>query len=248
MKLLFVMAVIAGSLFAQASKNPSMMIAKSQEFTATIAPDKLFTKLVFDIVEKDYTKTSDTLTSLSHILKNYEKICKNSGYMINKALQWDSVKRKNVFIGYRGVLNLECTYDHASQIEKVYHEPAIKSLIERNKSVSVSNHGTRWIVSQQTLKKQQEALQEQAIIFSSDFEMRLSKLLKRTCVTKNIDLIGVRDHPVPMMRQATLLSRDKASDRIVAAQPSKQDLTLRYRANYMFTCEPRSALIASPTK
>ncbi|WP_331775064.1 hypothetical protein [Sulfurospirillum sp. 1612] len=242
MRLLLMMAVIIGSLWAQTDENPSMMITKTQTFTATVAPDKLSTKLVFNIIEKDYTKTSQTLTSLSHILKKHEKICKNSGYMINKAMEWDSKARKNVFIGYRGVLTLECTYDQASQIETVYNEPAIKSMIARNKNVSVSNFGTQWIVSQETLKKQQDALQEQAIIFSSDFETRLSKLLKRTCMTKNISLIGVQNQPMPMMKHAVMLSRSAASDRIEAAQPSKQDLTLRYRARYVFTCVPKSVL------
>jgi hypothetical protein len=219
-----------------------MMITKSQEFTSTITPDKLSTSIVFNIVEKDYTQASNELSSLSRVLKKYEKICKNSGYSINKAQEWDKDKRKNIFIGYRGVLNLQCTYDHAGEIEKVYNEPAIKNLIERNKSVSVSNHGTQWIVSQRVLKKKQEALEAQAILFSRDFATHLSKLLKRTCTSQSIDLTGASTQPMPMMKQAVMLSRNMASESIEVAQPSKQDLTLRYRASYVFTCEARKAL------
>lgn len=112
LQLWIITLVMTTSLYAKDSGNCDskvMTITKTQEFTGTITPDKLFTRLVFNIVDRDYTQASNELSSLSNILKKYEKICKNSGYSINKALEWDSIKRKNILVGYRGVLNIQCT-------------------------------------------------------------------------------------------------------------------------------------------
>ncbi len=240
LQLLIITLVLTISLYAKDSGNCDsnvVTITKTQEFIGTITPDKLSTRLVFNIVDRDYIQTSNELSSLSNVLKKYEKICKNSGYSINKALEWDSIKRKNIFVGYRGVLNIQCTYNNANQIEAIYNEPTVKKLIKRNQSVSVSNKGTRWIVSKSAIEKKKEALENKAIIYSGDFAKRLSRLLKKRCFIKSINLSTLRMRPMPILLQKMVLSKGMASNIIKSAEPSKQDTILNYKANYIFKCK-----------
>lgn len=131
-------------------------IAKSQLFSSSISPDKLSTRLLMSITEKQYAQTSNKLASISKILKKYDNICKDSGYSIVKATRWDSEKKKNLFIGYRGTISFKCEYNAPSEIEKLYNEPIFKKLVRRHNNVTLNNQGTRWIVSKDALNQKKK--------------------------------------------------------------------------------------------
>ncbi|MDX1808574.1 MAG: SIMPL domain-containing protein [Sulfurospirillaceae bacterium] len=235
MKVLLAGLVIAASLFAQDSG--SMTIHKTKKFVDSITPDRLSTRIALNVTEKDYTQASNTLSSLSTVLKKYEKICKNSGYAINKALEWDKSKGKSVFIGYKGTLNFKCQYDKPSQLEKFYNEPILKKLIENNKKVSVTNFGTQWIVSKHAIAKKKENLERRALLYSAKYAKRISKLLERRCTTKSIDLSPNTNSAIPLSRQEMILSKGTSTNLIHSSEPTKEDAEISYIADYTFICK-----------
>lgn len=128
MKSFLLVMMFCTFLMAETTNNTdkATTLTKSKEFTATLSPDKLTTKLSISVIKDDYTKAANTISSLSTVLHQYENICKSSGYSIDKVGEWDNVKRKNIFIGYRGFFNLECEYFMPSDIEELYNNPSFK--------------------------------------------------------------------------------------------------------------------------
>lgn len=238
MKLLLLLLAVATSLFADdISEKNLTTITKSQKFVSSISPDKLSTTLNINIVEKDYTKASNELSTLSNALKKYENICKSSGYSVLKASEWDSTQKKNIFIGYKGMVNIACEYTTPREIEKLYNEPALKKLITDNKNVTMNNQGTRWIVSDDALSKKREELETEAILYANTFTTKLSTLLKKECATKEMHLSTLNQQPMPMYDNRMLLKEAVASSYIKANEPTKEDATLNYSASYTFTCD-----------
>lgn len=239
MKLFLFLLTITLSLFANNDTSEctkATTITKSELFSASVTPDKLSTKLIISITEKEYAKTSNEVNSLSATLKKYERICKSSGYSIVKATEWDSVKKKNIFIGYRGNLSFECKYYTPSEMEKLYNEPLFKKLVRRRNNVVVTNQGTRWVVSDDAIKQKKEELETSAIVYSDTYTKKLSKLLNKTCTTKNINLSSIQQYPSPASKRNMMLSKAIA-DSIAPAEPSKKDIDVKYSANYIFACE-----------
>lgn len=239
MKLFLLMLAIATSVFADndtSEYDKTTTITKSKIFSASITPDKLSTRLFMSITEKEYAKTSNEINSLSTTLKKYENICKDSGYSIVKATEWDAEKKKNIFVGYRGSISFECTYSSPREIEKLYNEPLFKKLVRKRNNVVLNNQGTRWIVSDDALSQKKEELETSAIIYSDTYTKKLSKLLNKECMTKDIHLSSLQQQPYPVAKRAVMLS-EAVSDSIAPANPSKQDIDVKYSASYIFRCE-----------
>jgi uncharacterized protein YggE len=238
MKLLLLGLAVTTSLFAtDTNENNLTTITKSQEFVSLISPDKLSTNLNINVIEQDYTQASNELNTLSNAFKKYENICKSSGYSVMKATEWDNTQKKNIFIGYRGALNIHCEYSTLSEIEKLYNEPALKKLIADNKNVTMNNQGTQWIVSDDALSKKREELETEAILYTNTFKMKLSTLLKKECSTKEMHLSTLTQQPMPMSDNRVLLKGAVASNYIKANEPTKEDATVNYSASYTFICE-----------
>ncbi|MBU1659140.1 hypothetical protein KKG72_08830 [bacterium] len=238
MKFLLLGLAVVTSVFATDMRARDFTtITKSQKFVSFISPDKLSTNLSITMIEQDYTQASNELNVLSTALKKYENICKSSGYSVMKAMEWDNTHKKNIFIGYRGVVNIDCQYTTLSEMEKVYNIPALKKLITNNKNVTISNQGTRWIVSDDALAKKKEELETQAVLYANIFKMKLSALLKKECSIKEIHLSALNQHPMPMYDNRVLLKEAVASSYIQANEPTKEDATLNYSASYIFACE-----------
>lgn len=237
MKFLFFAALLCSFLTAQADESQKLTtITKSQEFSASLTPDRLSTKLYINVIKEDYAQAANTLSSISTAMRRYEKICKNSGYSINKAMEWDATKKKNVFAGYKGSFTLDCEYGRLQEMEQVYNDPFLKRLIRDNQKATVTNRGTQWIVSAKTALAKQEELETEAIKYSDTYAEKLSGLLNKQCKAKNIRLSTIRPKQI-VTNKAVLMFESAATDRIQAPNPTKQDTVINYSASYVFTCE-----------
>lgn len=239
MKLFLLLLTITAALFANSDNaecTKATTITKSQIFSTSITPDKLSTKLLVSITEKEYAQASNEINSLSTVLKKYENICKSGGFSVVRASEWDAQKKKNIFIGYRGNVSFECKYKAPSDIEKLYNEPLFKKLVRRRNNVIVTNQGTRWIVSDDALNQKKEELETTAIIYSDTYTKKLSKLLNKECITKDIHLSSLQQQPYPVAKRAVMLS-EAVADSIAPANPSKKDAEIKYSASYIFKCK-----------
>lgn len=114
--------------------------------------------------------------------------------------------------------------------------PHSKKIIRDNNNSTINNQGTNWIVSADAISKIQEKLEVKAIMYSSDYSKKLSKLLHKECVTKNISLSDTHPQPI-ILNRATSLIKSAQMESIQAPTPTKEDATISYLASYIFICE-----------
>lgn len=65
---------------------------------------------------------------------------------------------------------------------------------------------------------------------------KVSKLLNKKCMTKNMDLSTIQQEPFHARKRAIMLCED-ITDSIAPANPSKKDIDVKYSASYIFTCK-----------
>ncbi len=203
----------------------------NKQFTSTIKPDKLSTRITVSVLKDDERYISPILNKFNEFIKDSNSVEKRGG-MFSISPKYKYKNGHSRIIGYTGTLKYEIFSTDSDSINEF-----IKKVLnlKNDDDVSISISTLRWIVSKNKYTQTIEELRFKAIIWAKQYVSELGKELNSTCTVKKININSHNFRPVYRSNKAMLMSASAMESSVPIPEKTKNTVTLK--PTYVMECK-----------
>ncbi len=204
----------------------------NKQFTSTINPDKLSTRITIHVVKDNERYVAPILNKFNDFIKDFDLVKKRGGtFSISPKYQY--TKGHSSIIGYSGTLRYSIFATTSDTINEF-----IKQVLElkNDRDVSISVSTLKWIVSKDKYSNTLEALRLKSILWAKEYVAKLGDELNTSCTIKKIN-INSRNRRPSYRANNTLLMMESPSVKASIPVPEQTKDTINLNPNYVMECK-----------
>ena len=211
----------------------SFEISKNMTFSKELRPTIMSSTITAIIKDKDKLKIQELFKEVIKISSD-EKICTDGSYSISPHYKYIRKKdglSENIFDGYTGRINFECKFKDTKKIDNIISK--MDKVSSKKDKLKLTLNPISWILEEEISKKEIDKLELEALNYTKSYTRYLSDIYSKKCAVKRVDLYNSSNIRLRSMPREDMAMMKNS----ITTEPINKDLTLKYSAAYLFSCE-----------